>query len=54
MATCTIAQVRFPNTVASGATVWLSAGWINSGGQIGIGSVPVSFNLQGGTISGAA
>ena len=54
MTTRTIAQVLFPNTVASGATVWLSACWVSARGQIGIACAPVSFTLQGGAVMPAA
>jgi hypothetical protein len=54
MSTRTIAQVLFPNTVASGATVWLSACWVSARGQIGIACAPVSFTLQGGAVMPAA
>jgi hypothetical protein len=50
MATRTITQVLFPNSVESGALVWLSASWVSARGQIGIGSTPISTNLQGGAI----
>jgi hypothetical protein len=48
MTTRAIAQVLFPGGVPSGATVWLSARWVNNRGQTGPASAPVSFALQGG------
>ncbi len=48
------ADILFPNTVASGATVWLSACWVSARGQMSIGSTPMSFTLQGGPIAAAA
>lgn len=50
MTTRTIAQIIFPNEVASGATVWLSACWVSNRGQTGPSSTPVSFTLQGGAV----
>ncbi len=47
-------QIIFPNTVPSGATVWVSAQWVSARGQLSIGSVPISFALQGGAIPAAA
>jgi hypothetical protein len=54
MTTRTITQVLFPNTVASGATVWLSACWVSARGQTGPASTPISFTLQGGAVLPAA
>jgi hypothetical protein len=54
VSTRAIAEILFPNTVASGATVWLSACWVSARGQMSIGSTPVSFTLQGGAIPAAA
>ena len=48
MSTRTITQVLFPDSVASGALVWLSARWVSGRGQLGPASTPVSFTLQGG------
>lgn len=50
MSTRTIAQILFPNDVASGATVWLSANWVSARGATGPASTPVSFTLQGGAV----
>ena len=48
------AQILFPNSVPSGATVWLSATWVSRRGQTGVGSAPVSLALQGGALPAAA
>jgi hypothetical protein len=48
------AQILFPDSVASGATVWLSASWVSGRGEIGFGSTPISFTLQGGAIPASA
>ena len=48
------AQLIFPNDVPSGATIWLSANWVSKRGEVGIGSAPISFTLQGGAIAAAA
>lgn len=50
MATRTITQILFPNTVASGANVWLSARWVSARGATGPASTPVSFTMQGGAV----
>ncbi len=47
-------DVLFPDSVASGATIWLSACWINARGERGIGSTPISFTIQGGALPAAA
>jgi hypothetical protein len=54
MATRSKFQITFPNTVASGATVWLSAVWVSARGQRSLGSTPISFTLQGGLVPVAA
>ena len=54
MATRATADIAFPNTVASGATVWLSAQWVSARGELSFGSVPISVTLQGGLIPVAA
>jgi hypothetical protein len=54
MATRAKTQLMFPDSVASGATVWLSAQWVSARGQLGVGSTPISFTLQGGLIPVAA
>ena len=50
MATRTITQIIFPNTVASGATVWLSACWVSARGATSVPCTPISFNIQGGGV----
>lgn len=54
MTTRAIADIQFPNDVASGATVWVCAAWVNKRGETSIGSTPTSFTLQGGPITVAA
>lgn len=54
MATRATTEIVFPDTVASGATVWLSAQWVSARGQASIGSVPISFTIQGGALPAAA
>ena len=53
-ATRGVADILFPNSVASGATVWLSAQWVSARGQLSVGSVPISVTVQGGAIPAAA
>jgi hypothetical protein len=48
------AQILFPDTVPSGATIWLVAQWVSARQQRGAGSNPISFTLQGGAQSIAA
>ena len=50
----TTVNVVFPNTLAPGAQVWLTAFWFNGRKQSGPASAPVSTNLQGGSVSMAA
>ena len=52
--TRTKTQILFPNSVASGATVWLSACWVSARGETGRASRPISFTIQGGGIRAAA
>ena len=52
--TRTLIDVLFPDTVASGATVWLCACWYNPRGQAGFACAPVSTTLQGGPALAAA
>lgn len=54
LATRSTTQVLFPDTVASGATVWLSAQWVSARGQLSTGSTPISTNLPGGSVAAAA
>jgi hypothetical protein len=46
-------DVEFPDTVASGATVWLTAMWFNAKMQSGPGCSAVSANLPGGSAMAA-
>jgi hypothetical protein len=47
-------DVVFPNTLAAGTTVWLTAFWFNGRKQSGPACAPVSCNLPGGSVSMAA
>jgi hypothetical protein len=47
-------DVIFPNTVAPGAKVWLTAFWFNGRKQSGPACTPVSTNIQFGGVSMAA
>jgi len=47
-------DVAFPDTLAPGAKVWLTAFWFNGRKQSGPACAPVSTNLQGGSVSMAA
>ena len=46
--------VVFPNTLAAGTKIWLTAFWFNSRKQSGPTTSPVSANLPGGSVSLAA
>lgn len=48
IATRSITEIVFPDSVVSGATVWLCAQWLNPRGQAGIACPPISVTLQGG------
>jgi hypothetical protein len=50
----TSVNILFPDTVPSGATVWISAYWFNPRKQGGPTSDPVSANLPGGSVSAIA
>jgi len=54
MTTRAITDIVFPNDVASGATVWVSAAWVNKRGKTSTGSAPTSLTLQGGPVTVAA
>jgi hypothetical protein len=55
MTTRTITQLLFPDTVAGGATVWLSACWVSARGATSPACAPVPFAIQGGgTLPAAA
>jgi hypothetical protein len=47
----TSTQITFPDRVAHGATVWLSASWMSARGETSIASEPISFTLQGGAVT---
>ena len=47
-------EVEFPNSVPSGAQVWVCAAYTNQRGQTGPVSLPVTTNVQGGMTSMAA
>ena len=47
-------SVPFPNTLAAGAKVWLTAFWFNPRKQSGPICAPVGTNLPGGSVSLAA
>jgi hypothetical protein len=54
MATRAKTQIVFPDSVASGATIWLSAQWVSRRGDTSVGSTPMCFTLQGGALPAAA
>ena len=43
--------IVFPDHVPSGATAWVSAGWVGKGGAAGIGCTPVRITVQGGPVT---
>lgn len=47
-------DVLFPNTIAPGVKVWLTAFWFNGRKQAGPTCSPISTNLPGGSVSMAA
>ncbi len=47
-------DVVFPDTVPSGATVWLTAFWFNPRHESSVATPPVSTNLPGGGVSAIA
>jgi hypothetical protein len=47
-------EIVFPDTVASGAQVWICAAWINAKQEPGPASVPITTNVQGGGMAQAA
>jgi hypothetical protein len=49
-----LTDILFSDSVASGATVWLSARWVSARSETSVGSAPTSFTLQGGPVSAAA
>jgi hypothetical protein len=54
LATRATFEIEFDTSVASGATIWLSAQWVSARGQMSPGSTPIPFTLQGGAIPAAA
>lgn len=54
MSTRCLVEIAFPNSVPSGSTVWVSCCWVGTRGNVGNGSVPISFTLQGGALPAAA
>lgn len=50
----TTVEINFPTTVPAGATVWLTAYWLNGKMQKGPASSPISTNLPGGSVTMAA
>ena len=54
MASRAITEIVFPNSVPSGATVWVSCCWMTRRGRTSIASTPISFALQGGAITATA
>ncbi|MEO6435544.1 MAG: hypothetical protein ABIP55_07250 [Tepidisphaeraceae bacterium] len=47
-------EIVFPDSVASGAQVWICAAWVNRRGETGPVSVPITTNVQGGGVSASA
>ena len=47
-------DIVFPDSVASGAQVWICAAWVSRRGETGPASVPVSTNIQGGGVSASS
>jgi len=48
------AEIQFPNSVANGAKVWISACWVSARGEQGLGCQPISCIIQGGEVVPAA
>ena len=44
-------QIDFPNSVPSGATVWLSACWVSGRAETSTPSDPTNFTIQGGAVT---
>jgi hypothetical protein len=49
-----VADVLFPDTVAGGSLVWITAIWANSRAQSGPAADPVSTNIAGGGVGAMA
>lgn len=47
-------EIVFPDSVASGAQVWICAAWMNRRGETGPVSVPITTNIQGGGMSASS
>jgi hypothetical protein len=47
-------EILFPDTLAPGSTIWISACWVSARGERGNGSTPISFILQGGAVPATA
>jgi hypothetical protein len=52
--TRTEVEILFPDSIAAGTTIWISACWVSNRSERGMGSTPISFTLQGGAIPAAA
>ena len=50
MTTRAITEVQFPNTLAGGTNVWVSACWVTARGQTSIASTPIAVTIQGGSV----
>jgi hypothetical protein len=46
--------IEFPDSVTSGAQVWMCAAWVNRRGQAGPPGTPISTNVQGGGVSASS
>lgn len=46
-------EIQFPNSVTSGAKVWISACWVSARGAQSPGSEPISVTIQGGAVTPA-
>lgn len=47
-------EIVFPNDVASGATVWISAAWVSRRGETSVACAPRSVTIQGGPVLATA
>ena len=43
-------EIVFPDDVASGATAWISAGWISRRGVRGMACPPIQVTVTGGPV----
>jgi hypothetical protein len=46
-------DIQFPDSVAPGAKVWITASWFNERSQSGPGTTPISTNVQFGGVAAA-